>query len=134
MELLLTRSQKTGLGGFGTVTFILNVRSRLTEQETEYVTRYKLGKGILYEKQSLMDKMPKLGPWQRIFSFIAAKARGHVFSVNDLVKGRTVACKDIIEMINAEKQIKQAAETFHNILLTCKTFGGEEVIAYPRED
>ena len=33
-----------------------------------------------------------------------------------------------------EKQIKEAAEVFHRVLMTCQQFGGEEVITYPRED
>lgn len=134
MELLLSRSQKTGFTGLGAITFVLNLRSKLTADEAGYVQTYKLGKDILYEKASVMDKLPKLGPWQRIFSFFAAKAKGHIFTVNDLVKGRTVECKDIIEMIEAEEQIKVAAQNFHNVLQTCQQFGGEEVIKYPRDE
>lgn len=118
----------------GAISFVLNLRSKLSDQEAEYVRKYKLGKDILYEKASVMDKLPKLGPVQRLFSVFAAKAKGHIFTVNDLVKGRTVECKDIIEMIEAEEQIKKAAQSFHNVLQTCQQFGGEEVIKYPRDE
>lgn len=133
MELLLSRSQKTGMGGLGGVTFVLNVRSRLTDEESDYVRKYKLGKGILYEKDSVAEKLASSGALKQVATFVGAKMKGHVFSVDDLVNGRAVECKDIVEMMAAEEQIKEAAENFHNILTTCKHFGGEEVITFPRE-
>jgi len=134
MELLLSRSQKTGFTGLGAITFVLNLRSQLTAEEAEYVRTYKLGKDIMYEKASVMDKLPRLGPVQQLVSIFTAKAKGHIFTVNDLVKGRTVECRDIIEMIEAEAQIKEAAQNFYNVLQTCHQFGGEEVIKYPRDE
>lgn len=132
MELLLSRSQKQGLAGLGSVSFILDVRTRLTPEEQGFVSKYKFGNEILYSKQGLADKLAKSGVFKQLLSLITAKVRGHVYTVNDLVKGRTVVCKDIIEMLNAEKDIQLAAEGLSNILIACQTFGGEEVITYPR--
>lgn len=133
MELLLSRTQKTGFTGLGAPTFVLNLRSRLTDEESSFVQKYKLGKGILYEKASVVDKIKIAGPWQKVITFLAAKLKGDVFTVNDLVNGRKVECKDILEMLQAEETIKEAAQNFYSILLTCQHFDGEEVISYPRD-
>ncbi|MGP1354553.1 MAG: hypothetical protein ACTS1Z_14650 [Parasphingopyxis sp.] len=131
MELLLSRSQKSGLGG---VKFILDVRSKLTSQEEEYVQKYKLGKTVIYEKQSVADAMASSGAFKQLAVAVAARSTGRMFTVNDLVSGRRVECKDIIEMLEAEEQIKAAAGVFHTVLMTCQTFGGEEVVTFPRDE
>lgn len=133
MELLLSRSQKTGIAGMGGISFILHVRTALSSQEEDYVRTYRLGNTIVYEKKSVTDKLAESGVFKELLTKIFARASGRMFTVNDLVRGRKVECKDIVEMLDAEEQIKEASDVFHNILMTCQRFGGEEVIAYPRE-
>jgi hypothetical protein len=48
--------------------------------------------------------------------------------VNELENGKQVDCKDIVEMLAVEEQIKEAAQTFRSILQAASTFGGEQVI------
>ena len=40
MELLLRRDQKSGMMGMGSITFVLEVRARLTNQEQANIGRY----------------------------------------------------------------------------------------------
>ena len=54
MEMLLRRDQRSGL--VGGVTFILEVRARLTPQEQQSIAKYKLGKTVLYTKAELVDR------------------------------------------------------------------------------
>lgn len=133
MELLLSRSQKSGLTGMGAPTFVLDIRSRLTPEEDDYVKRYKLGKTVLYEKASVRDKIDQSGPLRQLLTFFMAKASGRIFTISDFVNGRRIECKDIIEMVDAEAEIKKAADAFHTVLMTCGQFGGEEVVTFPRE-
>ncbi len=49
-------------------------------------------------------------------------------SVNDLRNGKRIECKDIMEMLAAEAQIKEAAQTFGSVLRAASQFGGEEVV------
>jgi hypothetical protein len=49
-------------------------------------------------------------------------------NVNDLANGKKVECKDIMEMLAVEEQIKEAAQTFKAVLTAAAQFGGEEVI------
>lgn len=134
MELLLSKSQEKGMMGLGAVSFILDIKTKLTPEEAELVKRYKMGDLVIYEKMpvSEMAKYTK-GVAMGVLA-IANKVFQLQFKVNDLVNGRQVKCKDIGEMISAHEQIESAAENFYNLLMAAKNFEGEEVITYPRPD
>jgi uncharacterized protein (DUF433 family) len=48
--------------------------------------------------------------------------------VYDLVHGKRIEVKDIVEMLAVEDQVKEAARTFSQVLSAAAHFGGEEVI------
>jgi uncharacterized protein (DUF433 family) len=50
-------------------------------------------------------------------------------TVTDLVQGKRIECKNILEMLAVEGQIREAALTFKQVLDAAAHFGGEEVIA-----
>ena len=126
MELLLRRDQKSGMMGMGTITFILEVRARLTAEEQKNISRYKLGKSVLYTKGELVERGSGL---LGLASRLAFKAMNISVSVDDLSGGKRIECKDIVEMLAVEGQIKEAAATFKQVLETAAHFGGEEVFA-----
>ncbi len=130
MELLLSKSQKSGL--MGGITFILHIKTKLTEAEQALVKKYKMGDEVVYEKLPVMAVSAGLGGIAGTITSLTAKALKLVFTVNDLVKGRTIECKDILDMIAAEAQIRDAADAFWTILVSATDFEGEEVITYPR--
>jgi len=132
MELLLSRSQKNGLGGLGSVSFVLDVRARFTPEEQAAITKYKLGKEVLYAKEGLADKLAQSGLLKNLFATLTARSRGLILTSNDFVKGRAIVCKDIVEMLDAEAEVRKAADGFYGILVACREFGSEEVITYPR--
>ena len=123
MKLLLRRDQKSGL--IGKITFTLAVRAELTEIEKNNIKKYKLGDTMLYEKMTLTDKGSGL---LGLASRLAFKMMNISVSVNDLTDGKKIDCKDIVEMLAVEDQIKEAAQTFKSVLEAAATFGGEEVI------
>lgn len=123
MKLLLRRDQKTGM--MGKIIFTVSVRAELTDEEKANIKKYKLGDTMLYERAKIVDPGSGL---IGLASRVAFKMINLTISVNDLEKGKTVECKDIVEMIAVEEQIKEAAQTFHNVLGAASTFGGEEVI------
>lgn len=125
MKLLLRRDQKTSGLMSKSVTFTLDVRAELTPDEVANITKYKLGDAMLYERNPLIDKGSGL---LGLASRAVHKALNLSISVNDLVNGKRVECKDIIEMIAVEDQIKEAAEMFKNVLTTAAGFGGEQVL------
>ena len=123
MKLLLRRDQKSGF--IGKMTFILDVRAEISEEEKANIKKYKLGETMLYERMTLADKGSGL---LGVASRLAFKMMNLTISVDDLSKGKLIECKDIVEMIAVEDQIKEACQTFHAVLRTAASFGGEEVI------
>jgi hypothetical protein len=133
MELLLSKSQKSGMLS-STITFILNIKTKLTDEEQALVRKYKMGKEVVYEKLPITAAAAGMGGIAGALTSITAKALKLVFTVDDLVRGRTIECKDILDMIAAEAQIRDAADGLWGILQASKNFEGEEVITYPRPD
>ena len=123
MKLLLRRNQKSGL--IGKPTFQLDVRAELSEEEKSNIKKYKLGDTMLYERMTMADKGSGL---LGMASRLAFKALNITVSVDDLTKGKQVECKDILEMLAVEDQIKEACQTFKAVLNAASTFGGEEVL------
>ena len=123
MKLLLRRDQKSGL--IGKITFTLAVRAELTDEEKNNIKKYKLGDTMLYERAKMTDPGSGLiGVGWRL----AFKMMNLTVSVDDLSGGKKIDCKDIVEMLAVEDQIKEAAQTFKNVLEAAASFGGEEVI------
>ena len=125
MKLLLRRDQKSGMLGVGKVTFTLAVRAELSEEEKSNIKKYKLGETVLYERSTMTDRGSGL---LGLASRVAFKMMNLSISVNDLASGKQVDCKDIMEMLAVEEQIKEAAQTFKAVLTAAAQFGGEEVI------
>lgn len=123
MKLLLRRDQKTNM--IGKVIFTVAVRAELTDEEKVNIKKYRLGDTMLYERSKLDDRGSGL---LGLASRTAFKMVNLTISVNDLEQGKQVECKDIVEMIAVEEQIKEAAQTFHNVLEAASTFGGEEIV------
>lgn len=125
MELLLTRDQVGGM--MGGIKFQLIAKAKLSDEETAAVKKYKMGDVILYEKQGQ-------GPDPSSFLSLAR----HRFmvpriQVQDLIWGKTIEAKDILEILDAEEQLKSAAQAFHRMLRAASTFGGETAHTFADE-
>lgn len=125
MKLLLRRDQQTSGLMRNTITFSMTVRAELSAQERQSIQKYKLGESILYSRGELVDKGSGLLGFASRMAFAAMNIS---VSVNDLVNGKRVECKDIMEMLGVEEQIKVAAANFKLVLEAAAHFGGDEVI------
>lgn len=125
MKLLLRRDQQTSGLLRNTITFSMTVRAELSDQERQNIQKYKLGESILYSRGELVDKGSGL---LGLASRMAFHAMNISVSVNDLANGKRVECKDIMEMLAVEEQIKEAAANFKAVLEAAAHFGGDEVI------
>lgn len=106
--------------------FSLTVRAELTEEEMAHINTYRLGDTVLYERKTLVDRgSGLLGAASRL----AFRMTNLSLNVRDLANGKVIECKDVVEMLAIEEQIKEAAQTFQNVLLAAASFGGEEVLA-----
>jgi hypothetical protein len=122
MKLLLRRDQRPSMLG-GKPTFTLDVRAEITPEEKANIAKYKLGDTVLYEKNTMTDRGAGL---MGLASRAAFRAMN--MSVNDLSGGKRIDCKDMVEMVAVDEQIREAAQTFKQILETASRFGGEEVV------
>ncbi len=123
MYLRVRRDQRSSL--LGKVIFQLDVKAELEQSEAEALSRYKFGDAILYSKFEMADGGSGL---LGVASRLAFKAANISVTVDDLVRGKRIECKDIVEMLAVEEQIKEAAKTFKNVLSAAAHFGGEEAI------
>jgi hypothetical protein len=123
LNLLLRRNQRSGL--LGKIIFTLEVRAGLSDEERANISKYRLGDTMLYQSHEMTDRGSGL---LGVASRLAFKAMTIHVSVNDLANGKKIELKDVVEMLAVEEQIRQAAQTFAQVLRAAATFGGEEVI------
>tara|TARA_R100000656_G_scaffold47199_1_gene38302 strand:+ start:1298 stop:1726 length:429 start_codon:yes stop_codon:yes gene_type:complete len=133
MQLRLKRDQKAGMTG--NVTFKLYFIVDLDPEEAAALQKYKFGKDIVYETPTGAAASAGLRGAEGVGNIgrglvatLAAKALNQILTVNDMVNGKEIACKDIGEMIAAEEQIKEACNGLSRILYACRHFEGEEII------
>jgi hypothetical protein len=124
MNLLLRRDQRATL--MGKPIFQLDVRADITSEEKKYIEHYRLGETLLYSQGEITDRGKGL---LGLASRLAFHAINISVTVNDLVNGKRIECKNIVEMLAVEEQIKDAAATFKQVLNAATHFGGEEAIA-----
>jgi hypothetical protein len=114
MKLFIVRDQAKGfLGG---VKFELRARVELTGEESQLVNKYKADKEVLLQKEI---KIP-----------FTSKMVVLDINIGSLVAGQTFKCKDIADILEYERNVKESCETFKNYIDVMKHFGGEEVIEY----
>ena len=123
MKLLLRRDQRQGL--LGKMIFTLDVRAQISGEERARIDKYRLGRELLYVKNT---DVPENDGWKGVGKLLVFHALNISITVNDLVGGRKIECKDILEMLAVEQQIKDAAVNFGRMLEAAARFGGEEVI------
>jgi hypothetical protein len=126
MKVLLRRSQKSGL--LGKVTFTLTVRAELEADEKAAIKKYKFGDLLLYERTQLTNDPGD--NWRGVAALLAHRLTNLTISVNDLEHGKSVECKNIMQMLAVEDQVKEAAQTFKAILQAASTFDGEEILDF----
>ncbi|MFM9942162.1 MAG: hypothetical protein ACKVP7_21980 [Hyphomicrobiaceae bacterium] len=124
--LKIRRTQSRGVTG--KITFSVHFIAELPPASREAVSRYGFGKVILYQKDLRLKLTLNVFRmlWRAFWLWVTR--RTWRITVNDLVDGRVIAARDVLEMLDVENDIRGAAETFAKILRTAAKFGGEEVI------
>lgn len=116
MKLIITRNQqdlKGVLGGHKGVSFTLTYRLELTPEETELVERYKLGEYPLTFTTYRDTRVPD-------------------DTVSRLLQGRSQTLSDVTTLVHNEEIIKSACDQLPVLFSIVRTFGGSEVVEYPR--
>jgi hypothetical protein len=153
MKLLLRRSQRNaGLMG-GKVVFALDARVDLSPDERALVQKYALGKLSVYDSEARKKHTdaayghfddatttPGLGAssagrslWSnaRGLASAAMMALSLRVTVDSLVAGQHIECKDLDELLGAEAAIRDACQNVKVYLEAAVTFDGrEEVVEF----
>ena len=130
MQLSMRRSQKSSGMISKSVKFTLEAKVKLTPAEAQNIEKYKMGSEIIYSKDRLGYNPHENDSAGGMLRNAAALAAAITLTVNDLVRGRTIECKDIVEMTAIVEQIKLACEHFKVLLDTAAGFEGEEILDY----
>ena len=126
IQLKIRRSQAKGLSRH--VQFNVHFIAELSPDARKAIEHYRFGKIPLYQKPlELKLTLNVLLAFFRMFWLWITRSRWQI-TVNDLANGRTVKCKDILEVLRVEEDIRNAASVFADILRTASWFGGEEVV------
>jgi hypothetical protein len=135
MKLKVTRNQKSSMTG--KTVFSLDFRAEVSPEEKELISKYRLGKEVVYSSEDFQKSMSEAasaitsGPLGFVKGATSI-AGAHLFklklTVNDLVSGSHVEMKDLNELLSAELQIVDACQTLKQWLAAAVTFDGTEDI------
>lgn len=114
----------------GKVVFSLAARVQLTPEERAALEKYKFNKEILYAKENVSPTYAQRNTWGGIARNLTAAALNLRITVDDLVRGKSVECKSITEMLDVEATIRESCEVLKHMLVAATTFGGETVHEY----
>jgi hypothetical protein len=102
------------LGGHKGVKFTLSYRLELTPDESGLVERYKLSEYPVTWKTLQGTQMPD-------------------DTIANMIAGRTQTVSDVTTLLNNEGVIKNACDSLPPLFEVVRTFGGDEVVDYPRD-
>jgi hypothetical protein len=116
VKLIINRSQqavKGMLGGHKGVSFTLSYRLELTQDEQGLVEQYRLAEYPLTWRVVAGDRLPD-------------------DTVGRLISGRSETLGDVKTLLQNEEIVKNACDELTTLFDVVRTFGGDEVIEYPR--
>jgi hypothetical protein len=140
IQLKLRRAQKTGM--LGGATFMLDARVDLTPEARALVTKYGLGSLVVYDSKARQQRAEaayghfdeatysgtgrSLWKSARGLASAAMMALSLRVTVNNLLSGQHIECKDLDELLGAEAAIAEACRNLKGYLETALTFDGRE--------
>lgn len=116
MRLIISRRQqdvKGMLGGHKGVSFTLTYRLELTPEESQLVERYKLSDYPVTWKSVQGTRMPD-------------------DTIANMLVGRSQTLSDVTTLLKNESVVKDACDSLPTLFEVVRTFGGDEIIDYPR--
>jgi hypothetical protein len=144
MQLKLKRSQRAGGMLGGKVIFALDARTDLTPDEKGLVSKYALGKLVVYDSESRkkhgetaygqFDEAASSSLGRSLWKSARGIASAAMMTlslrvtVDSLMSGQHIECKDLDELLGAEAAILNACRNLKAYLETAQTFDGREEI------
>lgn len=119
MKLVIKRTKKSGMTGKSK--YELYVRADVTEEEATLIKENSLNK----ESVAYHDKT---GDAEGFFAILFKMMRDTNMTVDTFVRGTTFSCKNVLELMEIEDNIRDTALSLRGILEVANKFGGEDVI------
>lgn len=135
MRLFFRRSQRVSGVLKSVPIFTLDARIELANEEHQLVHKYQLQREILYSSEDAKKHAGAMGDSlnQTGFRNLAKAALSSAMyalslkcTVESLLKGQHIECKDVAELIAAEVAITEAAQTLKGYLEAAVSFDGRE--------
>jgi hypothetical protein len=103
------------MGGHRGISFTLKYRLELTQEEADLVKKYNLHDYALTYTNFNEGEVPD-------------------DTIRRMCEGRTQTLPDVTTLIKNEEIIKNSCDSLPILFAMCRTFGGDEVIEYPRKN
>jgi hypothetical protein len=147
MQLKIRRSQRTGGLTGGKILFALDARVEPSAEDSELIRKYRLGGSVVYDSAARRHHSEALSEhaeatrgastagtmyrFARASISAAAAALSLRVTIDSLIGGVHIECKDLDELIDAESAIVDACKTVKTFLEIALTFDGrEEVVEF----
>lgn len=140
VQLKLKRSQKAGM--LGKTSFMLDARAELAPEAKALVHKYGLGSLSIYDSKAREKRTaeafshfdiasiatPGVALWKtaRGIASAALMTLSLRVTVNSLMNGQHIECKDLDELLGAEAAIVEACKNLKAYIETALTFDGRE--------
>lgn len=143
IQLKLRRSQKSGL--LGKPSFVLDARADLTPEAKGLVSKYGLGSLVVYDSKARQQRTAQAADhfdaayvqsYGSVGRSLWSNAKGIAnaaimalslrVTVNNLINGQHIECKDLDELLGAEAAIVEACKNLKAYIETALTFDGRE--------
>jgi hypothetical protein len=137
--LKIRRSQKSAMLG-GKPTFVLDARVELAPDDQNLVRKYGLGGTVVYDSKARKARNEEAAgnfqaasggsAWQALkgVTAMALAALTLRVTVDGLMKGQQIACKELDELLAAEAAIVEACNNLKAYLGAAQTFDGRETL------
>jgi hypothetical protein len=144
MQLKFQRSQRTGGLIGNTVIFCLDARADYNPTETANISKYKIGGEVVYNSQAAKRHLENMGRHldrvdndslkekaaglaRGVASLALAKLNLNI-SIASLGRGHHIECKDLPELLDAEKTLMDACRSLKQYLDAAATFNGSIIL------
>ncbi len=146
MQLKIQRSQRMGGMVGNTVHFCLDVRADYAPDEAANISKYKIGRELVYSSRAAQRHATKAGDRLDQASDMKAGFKGQMtglvggiyslamakmnlnISIASLGKGHHIECKDLPELMEAEEAVMQACRNVRDYLGLAATFNGSTIL------
>lgn len=128
MKLIFKQSQETKGLISKNIEFSLHARVELTHEEKNNIAKYKMGDEVIYADGRAMLGADQINHGGSIKSGIYNALTGLTITVDDMVRGKQIACKEILEMLHVRQTVEDSCKGMKLMLDAAANFEGEHIV------